>query len=159
MGFIPINVNDAKEPKPVPVSKYDLTILNCEPALSRNKKPQLIATIGIDGYDEAPPVMHYISLPAEGDEPDKMKYKVLMLKRFITLFGVSVANDGFDPEKLGMELAGKRARAELTLETEKDGDGNEKADARTFNRLQVPRLKDEGTSGQAAKGTGKPPKS
>lgn len=156
MPFIPVNLNDAREPKPVPIGRYDLTILNCEEAKSKNNKDQYVVTIAIDGHDDAPPLKHYISLPMETDEAASMQYKVLLLKRFTTLFKVQVADGGFDTAVLAGELVNARANAELGLDTEKDADGKDKADARTFNRLQVPRLKDEAASSKSAP---KPPKS
>ncbi len=149
MPFIPVNLNDAREPKPVPIGKYDLTILNCEEAKSKNNKDQYVVTIAIDGHDDAPPLKHYISLPMETDEAASMQYKVLLLKRFTTLFKVQVAVGGLDTAVLAAELVNARANAKLA-------DGKDKADARTFNRLQVPRLKDEAAPSKSAP---KPPKS
>lgn len=150
MPFIPVNLNEAKEPRPVGLGKYPLTIIACEEAKSKNQKDQYVVTLGIDGHDDAPPVKHYVSLPMVGDEATAATYKALLLKRFTDLFGVKVGNEGFDTTQLAMELVGRHATVELTMETEKDAEGNEKENARVFNRLQVPRLKDEGNSGAAA---------
>ena len=144
MPFIPVNLNEAKEPKPVAMGKYDLTILGAEVGVTRVKKtPQFIVSIGIEGQPDAPPVNHYMNIHTEADEPDTQKFKTLILKRFLTLFGMKSKDDGYDPDQLAMEMQGRKARADLTIETEKDSEGNEKVDGRTFNRLQVPRLKDE----------------
>lgn len=160
MAFIPVNLNEAKEPKPVPMGKYDLTILGCEVGLTRVKKtPQFIVQIGVDGHDDAPPLNHYMNIHTETDEPKAAEFKSVVIKRFLTLFGMKTKDEGYDPEALAMEMQGRKARADLTIDTEKDAEGNEKVDGRTFNRLQVPRLKDEGNSGMAASASApKPPK-
>lgn len=156
MPFIPVNVNDAAEAKPVPAGKYDLTILSCDEVLTREKqKPQYKIALQINGHDDAPPLNHFVGLPADGDEPRAMEFKVLLLKRFLTMFGLKVGNDGFDTTALAMEMVGATARGEVGL-SEPDDAGT------VYNRLVVPKLKDEGTSGMVA-GAGrtapKPPKS
>ena len=163
MPFIEVNLGQAKEPKPVAIGKYDLTVLAADVGQTRvQKKPQFIVTIGIDGHDEAPPVMNYMNIHAEGDEPKTSEFKSLILKRFLTAFGLSVPTNGYDPEQLAMEMVGAKARCDLTLDTEKDSEGNEKVDGRTFNRLQIPRLKDEAglgaSAGAGSKSAPKPPK-
>ena len=153
MPFIPTNLNDAKEAKPVPAGKYDLTILSCDEVLTREKqKPQYKIGISINGHDDAPPLNHFVGLPADGDDPRAMEFKVLLLKRFLVMFGLKVGNDGFDTTELAMQMVGATARGEVGLSEPTD-------DGTVFNRLVVPKLKDEGNSGQAARTAPKPPKS
>lgn len=153
MPFIPANLNEAKEAKPVPAGKYDLTILSCDEVLTREKqKPQYKVGIQINGHDDAPPLNHFVGLPAEGDEPDKMTFKILLLKRFLTMFGLKVSNEGFDTTELAMSMVGATARGEVGLSEPAD-------DGTVYNRLVVPKLKDEGNSGMATRTAPKPPKS
>ena len=155
--LIPINLNDIQEPKPVPVGRYDLVIASCEEAVSKNGKPQFQVSIGIEGHDDAPNVRHYISLPNEGDEPNALQFKALLLKRFLTLFKQPIPTNGIDTEKLALSLVGARANAELSLDKEKDSDGNEKPDGNVYNRLVVPRMRGEGAAGAPGGRVAPPP--
>ena len=155
MAMIPLNLDDIQEQRPVSLGQYDLTIASCEEVLSKKGKPQLSLSIGIDGMDDAPNIRHFISLPADGDEPDAMKFKALLLKRFCALFKVALKGSAIDTEALANSMVGARARAEVRMEKETDADGNEKPDGRVYNRITVPYLKDEG---QVSGGGGKVPK-
>lgn len=147
MPRIAVNLNDVTEPKPVPVSTYDLTIASVEEGKSKEKqRPQLIVSIGIDQHPEAPNVTHFVSLPSGDDEPRSAQFKALMLKRFLTLFNIPMDSDGgFDTE----DFPGAKARAELGL-----SEPNESGD--TYNRLVVPKMRGEASKGAAVP---KPPKS
>lgn len=144
MSLIPLNLDDIQEQHPVPIGKYDLTITSCEEAQSKKGKAQLVLSIAIDGHDDAADIRHFISLPAEGDTPEAMKFKALLLKRFCAAFKVPLKGSGIDTTVLAMQLTGAKAKAEVTLDKEKDADGNEKPDGRVYNRVTVPYLKDEG---------------
>lgn len=143
---IPINLNEVQESKPVSAGRYDLTIASAEEWKSQKGAPQIKVSIGINGHDEAPNVTHFISLPAEGDDPQKAQFKALFLKRFLSLFKIPFNGNGFSLD----DFPGATATAELTL-SEPDDSGS------VYNRLQLPRLKGESgpTSGESAP---KPPK-
>lgn len=148
--FIPINLNEAKELRPVPNAKYDLVITGCDQTETREKKtPQFKIAIAIEGQDTAPNVNHFLGIPSDKDEAGAMSFKILLMKRFLTLFGVPIDPKGFDTDALAMEMVGARAKAELTL-TEPDDNGN------VYNRLEVPKLNDEGLTG--GRPAPKPPK-
>lgn len=149
MAFIPLNLNDAKESKPVPSGRYDLIVASCEETKSQQGKPQFVLSIGIEGHPDAPNVRHYASIPGDGDDADKMKFKILFLKRLLDLFGVKVGADGFDTSEVANQLTGARASAELSL-SEPDDRGN------VYNNLVVPRLRDE--MQPVGRGAPKPPK-
>ena len=127
---IPLDVGGVQESKPVPGGRYGLTIASAEQVETREtKKPQIKVSLGIDGHDEAPNVTHYIGLPAPGDDPDKAKFKQLLVARFLALFKIPNDSSGFDLD----DFPGQTATAELTL-SEPDDSGN------IYNRLTVPRL-------------------
>lgn len=148
MPFIPINLNEVEEAKPVVHGKYDLTISACDEVLTKEQqKPQFKVQIQISGHDEAPPIWHYVGIPGVDDEPDKAKFKALLLRRFLNLFKVSYDSSGFDTEKLAMEMVGATANAELQLQ---EYNGN------TSNVLIVPRLSSESA---AMRGVARPPRS
>jgi len=141
--LIPINLNDVSEPRPVPNGRYDLVIASVEETVTKEKgKPQLKISIGIQGHDDAPNLMHYSGLPAEGDEPRSAQFKALMLKRFLALFSIPFDNGGFSLD----DFPGATASAELTIDETGD-----------YNRLVLPKMRDEATPLRAT-GTGRPPK-
>lgn len=146
MPFIPINLNEIPESRPVPNGKYDLTITAAEYEMSKSKgKPQYRCSIGVDGHDNAPNVTHWVSIPAEDDEPKSAQFKGLLLHRFLELFSIQVDPKGFDTEKLVMELIGAKASGELVID-----------ETGEYNRLVVPKLKAEPVAG--GRGAPKPPK-
>lgn len=151
MPFISMNLDDATEAKPVSAGRYDLVVASCEEALTKNEqKPQFKLIINIEGHDDAPPIFHYVGIPSESDEPDKAKFKALLLRRFLKLFGVKYDPAGFDTEQLAMQLTG--ARASSVELRQKEYNGN------ISNEMIVPPLKAEEGPQHAGKGSGKPPK-
>lgn len=146
MSFIPVDVTGTTEPKAVTNGKYSLSISSAEETLSKEKKkPMILVFINIDGHPDAPNVRHNMSLPADGDEPKSREFKMLLLKRFLTLFRIPYDGNGFNIE----DFIGATAEAELKL-TEVDEKGNQ------YNELMLPRMAVEG----AAKPTlvARPPK-
>lgn len=138
---IPVSLNDVQESKPVPSGRYGLTIASVEETKTREKqKPQLKVSLGIDGHDDAPNVSHYIGLPADGDDAGAAQFKALLLKRFLAAFKIPFSSDGFDLDN----FPGAQATLEVTL-SEPDDNGN------VYNRLTIPRLKDEANAGAGRK--------
>jgi len=148
MPFISMNLDDAKESRPVPLGRYDLVIGSCEEVLTKEaQKPQFKCIINIEGHDDAPPVFHHVGIPTPDDEPSKAQFKMLLLKRFLKLFHVSYSAEGFDTEVLAMELVGARASSVELQQSEYNGN--------LSNTIVVPRLKDE--ESPAGIGKGRPP--
>jgi len=148
MSFIPMNLNDAVEAKPVAHGKYDLVISAAELTKTKEKqKDQFRVQIAIEGHDDAPNIFEYVQIPDMDDDQKARDFKALLLRRFLTLFGVKIDPAGFDPEALAMELVGARCNAEVKQE---EYNGN------ISNKLVVPRLKAEESPSNAGRGT--PPK-
>ena len=154
--LIPINLNDAQEPKPVAIGRYDLVISNCEETLTKEKqKPQFRVSIGIEGHDDAPNITHFVGIPSDDDEPNALRFKSLLLKRFLTLFKLPIPTE-IDTEQLAMEMVGARANAEVGLDVEIDPATKQpKPDGAVYNRLVVPRLRGEATGGKQAVAAGR----
>lgn len=151
MTFIPVNLDDAVEAKPVPNGRYPLQITDCKvaqtgPGSKRPGSPQFRVSIGFQGDVNAPNITHFISLPHEDDEQSSSQYKALMLKRFLSLFNVPYDSRGIDVDQMAMEMVGASAEAEV-VQDEPTDNGN------VYNRLIVPRLRDEPRSG-----SGRPPR-
>jgi hypothetical protein len=152
MAFIPMNLNEAVESKPVSNGMYDVVITDCQETLTKEKQtPQFKVALQIEGHDNAPTLYHYQGIPSADEDADKMKFKMLLLKRFLVAFGMPISSDGFDTSQLATDLIGQRARVEITL-SEPDANGN------IYNRMNLPRLKDESASPAASRGAVKPPK-
>src|SRR5260221_13670152 len=131
--FINMDLGGVKEAKPVPAGRYDLTIASAEEHTSKDSGGKSVKiSIGIDGHDDSPNIMHFMALPKAGDDPTKANFKTLMIKRFLKQFGVIYnENEGFNVE----DLPGCTAKAQVTL-SEPDDNGN------VYNRIQLDRLKD-----------------
>lgn len=141
MTFIPCNFDDAVEPQPVSSGRYNLQITGCEVAKTGpNSKvpgsPQFRVSIGFLDEPNAPNITQFISLPNEQDEAKSANFKVLLLKRFLTLFRVPFDASGIDTERMAMDMVGATANAEVQL-SEPDDNGN------VYNRLVVPRIREE----------------
>lgn len=139
MSFIPVDVTGTTEPKAVSNGRYDLQISSAEETLSKEKKkPMVVAYVAIEGHVDAPNVRHNISLPQPDDEPKAKEFKMLLLKRFLTLFKIPYDSNGFNVE----DFVGARAdNAELKL-GEVDEKGNQ------YNELVLPRMASEPTAGR-----------
>lgn len=134
MGFIPVDVTGTSEPKAVPNGRYDLSISSAEEALSKEKKkPMVVVYINIEGHPEAPNIRHNVSLPTPEDEPKAKEFKMLLLKRFLTLFKIPYDANGFNVD----DFVGARAdHVELKL-TDVDEKGNQ------YNEMMLPRMASE----------------
>lgn len=142
---IPVNFDAAVEPKPVSNGLYQLQITGAKvkesgPNSKNPGTPNLWVTLAFVGDTEeelnAPAFNHICSLPSDNDEPRTVNFKVLMLKRFLTQFGVPFTSGDLDLEELCMELPGHEARAEVRLSDPNPDTGS------VFNTLVVPRLQD-----------------
>ena len=149
---IPINLNDYKEATIAPIGKYEFVITACEETRTKEKgKPQFRISLGFVGKPEFQNLTHFVGIPSDLDEPDAASFKGLLLKRFVTLFKLPVSKDGFDTEKLAMEMVGATANADVTLSEPDPSSGN------VYNRLMVPRVKDEPAGGAPTTRTAPPP--
>lgn len=146
MGMIPVDVTGAVEPKCVPSGKYNLSISSADEAKSKaSGKPMIVTYLNIEGHPDAPSVRHSISLPNADDEPKTKAFKDLLLKRFLTLFGIPFSPQGFDTD----DFVGATAVAELKL-GEVDENGNQ------YNELVMPKMAIEGATKLQA--VARPPK-
>jgi len=146
MARIEVNLQDVKEPKPVPGGKrYALTIAEAE---FREEKNDIRISIGIDDHLDAPNVSHYCSLPKAEDEEGKAAFKARMLKRFLVAFNIPHDGDGFEVE----DFPGAQAEIELGMS---DPD---KETGAVYNRLRLPRLQDEEAAGEDTPPKAAPPK-
>jgi hypothetical protein len=143
--FIPVNLGEAKERKPVVNGKYDVTIQEVDTE-SRTKegKPQIIVSLSIGGHEmDAPNVRYFMGIPSDKDNADQRGFKILNAARFMQAFGFD-SKDGIDTDA----LLGKSATLEL-VKSEPDDQG------RVFNRINLPYLRDENAP---KAGVAKPPK-
>lgn len=146
MPFIPVNLDDAVEQKPAPKGKYELQVTGAAVTeTGENSKhpgaPMFKVTLGFtDQAINAPVITHFITLPFEGDE--NTNFKLLMLKRFLVAFQIPYSNEGFDLDELAREMIGTTASLDVGL-----SEPNENGDI--FNRIQIPRIRDEATKAAA----------
>jgi hypothetical protein len=150
MAFIAVNLDETQEQKAAPKGAYELQITAAQNTeTGENSKhpgaPMLKVMLGFTDLEvNAPAITHYITLPYEGDE--NASFKLLMLKRFLSAFSIPYNSEGIDTEALAFEMIGHTGTVEVEL-TEPNDNGD------VYNRIKVPRLRDEMKSG-----TGKPPR-
>lgn len=148
---IPINLGDYHEPTTAPKAKYALIISACEETKTKEKgKPQFRISIGFEGHPEFQNVTHFVGIPGDGDEPNALAFKALLLRRFLAAFKIPEDKSGIDTEQLCMQLVGARAELEVDLD-EPAANGN------VYNRLVVPRLVGEAQAGVAGAKKAAPP--
>jgi hypothetical protein len=141
--MIELDFDSVVEPKPLPKGIYPVQITAGEvketgPNSKNPGRPQMVFTVGFIGPSKeeqvAPTVRHYVSIPHPDDEPKSFDFKLLLLKRFLTAFGLPMERN-FDPEAVAFAAIGATADLEVDL-TEPDDNGN------VYNRLVLPRIRD-----------------
>jgi hypothetical protein len=138
MAFLEINLDDVTEPKPVPQGFYALQITEAKVGKTGDNSknpgaPQFIVSLAFEDEPDAPNISHYVGLPSPGDEEKALKFKALMLKRFLSQFNIPYDPRGLDLERMAMEMVGQRANCDVEI-SEPDAKGN------TYNRLRTPKL-------------------
>ena len=140
MAFIPVNLDETVEQKPVPKGNYELQITGAKlQETGENSKhpgaPMIRVNLAFEDLElNAPGITHFITLPYEGD--DNANFKLLMLKRFLVAFKIPYSNEGIDPEALVVDMVGNTTKLDVQL-TEPNDNGD------IYNRIQIPRLRDE----------------
>jgi hypothetical protein len=140
MPFIPVNLDETVEQKPVAKGNYELMITGSKlTETGENSKhpgaPMFKVTLGFtDPEISAPVISHYVTLPYEGDE--NANFKLLMLKRFLVAFKIPYSSEGIDPEALATEMIGCTATLPVGL-----SEPNDNGDI--YNNIQIPRIRDE----------------
>lgn len=140
MPFIPLNLDEVTEAKPVIKGDYELQITGAKVTeTGENSKhpgsPMIKITLGFtDPEIDAPTIQHYMTFPVEGDENAKLKNR--MIKRFLAAFQVPYSPEGLDLDNLANEMLGHTATVGVGQQPP-----NENGDI--FNNLNLPRLRDE----------------
>lgn len=115
MSFINLgkDINQIKEPETVPEGMYDLAVEKVmEKKNDQGDITGLNLIIDVVGYVDAAAVFHHISLPVEGDEDEKIDFKLRFLKKFLELFDVPFDKKGFDEAA----LVGAQGKCKLVLD-------------------------------------------
>jgi len=140
MPFIPVNLDETVEQKPVPKGKYSLMITGAKVTETGEKSkhpgaPMIRVTLGFTDQEiNAPVITHFITFEYEGD--DNANFKRLLLKRFLKAFNIPYSSEGIDIEALAVEMIGHTAELDVGL-----AEPNEEGDI--FNNIQVPRIREE----------------
>ena len=132
MSFIELpGLQDAREPIVAPEgANYDLCITSAK-IHTKDGKDSLECIFEIEGGEDYAPIWSYNSFPNSNDEEDIVKFKNLMLRRFLVQFKIPHEN-GFEVE----QVVGCRATAcTLTQEV---------FESNLSNKLTLNRLPNEG---------------
>ena len=113
MAFIEVPLGNTAIPEAVPEGPYPLRITDAQEYQKEGSPSKSIQVI-IEVLDHpgAANVFHYCALPSEGDEEKKANNKMVMLLRFLDLFGIPYDDGGFNVE----DFFGAEATAFLTQE-------------------------------------------
>lgn len=102
MSFIEMEgIDDVKEAEIQPEGEYNLVITSVTEGRNKdNNRDMIKCRLEFADYPEAQSILHQIALPNEEDDKDKRKFMLLMLKRFLAVFGVQMEGGGFEVEDL-----------------------------------------------------------
>lgn len=133
MPFVKLALDDVKEPEPVPEGVYDLRIVKTQDTESKKGNPMTVITIRIEdaGIKNPSPIVHYMTYP-DADLPEEQKnFRLLDIKRFLSVFGIPFDPHGFDTDGL------QGATANKAMVVQEEGD-----DKIIRNRIRLPRLRE-----------------
>ncbi len=117
MSFINVAIEEAVEKQALPEGSYDLVVTDVEPYHNDNSgKDSVRCSIGFVEHPEAKNIMHFIALPHESDDADKVNNKLLSLKKFLERFNVPFEGNGFNVE----DIAGATARMFVAVEVDEE---------------------------------------
>lgn len=103
MPFISADLGQDYEQEAVPEARYDLRITDARDGRNKADTADLtMVMIKVEDpeYPNAATVFHYLNYVSEGDREDARRMKMMMLTRFLVLFGVKYEKDGFNSEDL-----------------------------------------------------------
>src|SRR6185437_1130137 len=145
MPFINAAMNEAVEAEVVPEGEYHIRNHEAEMATSK-KGSQMIKVLSViesPDYPNAAPIMTYLALPGDDDEPKSAAFKLLQLRRFCECFEIPFEENGFDTD----DIAGSEGDCLVKQETFQpllpDGSPDTSKEPFTSNKLALPRLRTE----------------
>jgi len=149
MSFIdmPMDIEDVTEPKAGPEGDYQLMIsgVKCKllndtyvAAESWAQAPEplkgllvicepISGPVGVN-IEDVTNVLHNVSLPIAGDDQEKVKNKMLFVKRFLMVFGIPMNGTQLDPTA----FIGKQAKCHLIQDNYNDT---------ISNKIKLPNLR------------------
>lgn len=148
MAFINLNLNEAKEPTPVPKGAYELQITAAQATeTGENSKhpgtPMIKFTLGFTDLElNAPSFNHYMVFPYEG-QTEYLNLTMLGIKRFLVHFGIPYGEEGFDTEVLADAAVGCVASCEVDQQEPNPDTGA------IYNKLGfLPKIREEMSGGK-----------
>lgn len=101
MSFITVGLGEGvKEPEALPEAKYALQIADVQTGAAKSGAPMFTLIINFLEFPDAPSIWHYVVLPKEDDDEKAVSFKLLNLKRFLTVVGIPFSDEGFNDEDL-----------------------------------------------------------
>lgn len=135
-------LDSIQEGKTVANGRYDVVVTSAKEGVAKTSgKPQILVTLAFTDpeYLNSDPIFHYISLPAEDDEPRAKTFKYLLLKRFLRVMKYTPrpGSTELNTEILCEDLQGRTANVEVFTSNPDD-------QGRTSIKLNLPKLPEEG---------------
>ena len=148
MPFIAMPLKDAKEDELVPEGEYELQIDDVDAQQEdKNGLPMTMCVIKIlnppPGVQPSP-IFHYMTTVGPDDDANKARFKTLMTRRFLQVFGVPFTDEGFDTD----DLMGAKGQC-LVQHNEIKRDGRPSGEY--SHQLRLPKLPNE-ASEEASQG-------
>lgn len=116
---LPMDIEDISEPKAGPEGTYTLVVRDVQERT--NEAGQLKGLLVIHDVvsgpvgvnpDDVASVLHNISIPLPEDDQEKVKNKLLFLKRYLAVFNIPMSGSKLDP----ISFVGKQATVNLVLD-------------------------------------------
>ncbi len=141
MTILKINLDEIQEATVAPAGRYELQITSAEQVQSRNTgNPMIKVSLGFIEGDYLN-ITHFINLPTDSDDVSKAKFKGLMLKRFLALFGITYDSEGIDLDQLCMDLPGSVATVDVEQQALARREGSTNDNDVIVNRINIPRIR------------------
>ena len=118
MSFIDLgtDLDNVKEPETVPEGMYDLIVEGVTEKEENGELKGISIRHGIEGHPDAATVFHYLSMPMDGDDEDKVNFKLRFIKNYFAAFGIPCKKGKFDVA----DFAGCAGKVKLVLDTYND---------------------------------------
>ena len=137
-------IKDIKEPILAPVAAYPMVVLSQE-LIEKNDKTGIRLIFGIldqdpDG-DEYQNIFDHMSLPGSGDDEDKIKFKMILIKRRLHWLDMdeAVEDEEFDPQ----DLVGCRSIIDLPISIIDPSEANKMREGRNIEWPPLPSEEEE----------------
>lgn len=145
MPFIQAAMDEAAEAEVVPEGQYHVRNYSAEVKQSKRGSDMIVVTSIVESaeHPNAAPIMTYLSLPTDEDEPKAKAFKLLQLARFCACFEIAFDSTGFDTDDIAGSEGDCLVKQESYQPVTDDGSPDPNKEPLVSNKLVLPRLSNE----------------